>query len=300
MIYLLLVILLATMFLQLFRLAQARGGRLASISMINFAVASAASLIWWWQRDAQAPEWLTILMGVGNGVLYLVHLFVLLRAMKLAGLGLTTAVTNTSSVVPVLMGFLFLAEPVTAAQWIAVAIMPAALYLMRRGSDPVNHLSAAADFWLLGSMLIQGVMQSVHKIAEQSLAESQQPMYNVCLFAAAAAVGLLWTARTRAWPRPVEFGMGGLIGAANAGVLLALLLGLRELPSATFFTIGGTAVIALNVVSGKFLWGEQLQRRHWAGLALAILVVALAQQSGNGPAPDASDSAAVGADVAIP
>lgn len=279
MIFLVLTIVLGTSFLQLFRLAQVRGGRVAAIGMLNYAVASlACAARWLLLEGAATPQLATVVLGLSNGILYLLHLAILLHAMKVAGLGLTTAVTNTSAVIPVLVALVLWGEPVTVTQWAAILLMPIALLLMRRGSDPVDRLSATADLWLLGSMLMQGAIQVIHKIAQQELPADQQPVYSTCVFGMAAVVGVGWMIRARAWPRTVELGMGTLIGVVNAGVLTFILLGLREISAATFFTVTCIVPMSLNVISGRFLWGETLQRRHWAGLALAIAVVALAQQ----------------------
>jgi drug/metabolite transporter (DMT)-like permease len=280
MIFLLLFILLATSFVQLFRLAQVRGGRLPAIGMINYLMAALGSAAWWWSQGHASPQYQAVALGLLNGVLYLLHLSILLRSMKLAGVGLTTAVTNTSGVVPILVGLLLWSHPVSPAQWCAVAVMPVALVLMRRGSDPANpapHLSAAADLWLLASMLMQGVIQTIHKAAQQSLELEQQPVYNVCLFAAAAVTGFVWMMHDKAAPRPRDWTIGIVIGTVNATTLVVMLLGLARLPSATFFTIAGTALMALNVVTGRWLWGERMLPRHYAGLALAMCVVMLAQ-----------------------
>lgn len=203
----------------------------------------------------------------------------ILRCLQLAGVGLTTAVTNCSSVVAVITSWAIWAEAVSTAQWAAVALTPGAMFLMRRGGA-VTTISLRADLWLLMSMVTAGVILSIHKAAEVIGDEQSTPSYNVCLFAAAMTASLIHTMAMRQPPRQVEWRMGALIGAINAGILLLLLRGLGEMDAATYYTISATMVVAINVVSSIFFWGERLQARQALGVVAAMVIVVLVRMNG--------------------
>lgn len=279
MLNLVLQIILSAAFIQLFRYSQHLGARSMAIGAVNYAAATMVSLTLWLWHSGTMSDWRIILLGLVNGVLYWTHLVMILRCLQLAGVGLTTAVTNCSSVVAVITSWAIWGDTVSTMQWAAVALTPGAMFMMRR-SGAVTKISLRADLWLLMSMVTAGVILSIHKAAEVIGNEQSTPSYNVCLFAAAMAASLIHTMAMRQPPRPVEWRMGALIGAINAGVLLLLLRGLGEMDATTYYTISATMVVAINVVSSIFLWGERLRARQVVGVVAAMLIVVLVRMNG--------------------
>jgi drug/metabolite transporter (DMT)-like permease len=103
----------------------------------------------------------------------------------------------------------------------------------------------------------------------------EQMSFNAVLFAAATLSTLVAMAR-----RPVgrkerrlsreAVGAGLVMGSANTGQLICLMLALAHEPAILVFPISSALSLVANAVVSVWLWGEWLRPAGWLGLGLAL------------------------------
>jgi len=265
-------------FHQLFRYGQQKKTDVLSIAAVNYTVAAVLTLAWYLIAGHGEIDRRLVVYGLCNGTVYYVSLPVLLRAYQLAGVGVTVAVLCISNLSPVIIAFLLWDEPVTDMQWIALVLVPVAIFLVRprdggRGGSIKGGVKA--DILLVLLFVMGSVMMTTHKAASNIIENDSELLYNACVFAAAmvASVGYALYARLRVTKFDCGLGLG--IGVANTLNIVFLLLSLGVMSTAIVFTTAGTAVISLNLAVSWLLWKEDIGRRQALGIVLAIFVVVL-------------------------
>ncbi|MCX5658599.1 MAG: hypothetical protein NTW19_02620 [Planctomycetota bacterium] len=219
-----------------------------------------------------------ICLGMVNGFLYATHFFVILICYRLAGVGITLAVTNSGVVLAVLGSHLIWHEPMTRFQWGSLLLFPLAMFLIRP-REAVGHpkLGLRGDAALLASFLLAGVVQCIHK-GGSMLANNDDHsihVYQSVVFGGAMATSALWALRTGVRPTRGDALVGIGLGTLNAANLLLVMLALRHLPGVIYFPTSTCAMILLGVACSRWLWREWLTGRQMAGVAATLAVVVL-------------------------
>jgi len=285
--YLLLYVAFMVTFSQGLRYAQRRGAGVVPVSAANYVAAAtlcAAVLLVCWSgqpADGRRAAWM---LGATNGATYVGSLIFMLAGYRLVGIGITLAFTQIGVTVPVLVSFLFWGEAMSPFQWAALALLPAAVVLMRPPTAGRGKLTLAGDAVLVGAMLTAGTAGTIHKafrvwgpkaaglgpFADGSL------IYLAALFAVAAVLTVAYVRfrRLRYGGRIVA--MGASLGVVNILASLFILLALAALPAAEVFPVSSSAVIGLSVLLGRILWKERVSARQAIGVVVAIAVVVLA------------------------
>jgi drug/metabolite transporter (DMT)-like permease len=259
-------------FHQLFRFGQQKKTDVLSTAAVNYSVAAVLTLAWYLIAGHGEVDRRLIVYGLCNGTVYYVSLPVLLRAYQLAGVGVTVAVLFTSNLSPVIFAFLVWDEPVTNMQWIALVLVPVAIFLVRPrdgGTGSSIKVGVKADV-IMGS-----VMMTTHKAASRIVENDSELLYNACVFAAAMAISVGYAIYARLRVTKFDCGLGLGIGVANTLNIVFLLLSLSVMSTAIVFTTAGTAVISLNLAVSWLLWKEAIDRRQALGIVMAIFVVVL-------------------------
>ena len=279
--YCILYVLSMLTFTQLLRYSQRRGLGVLPVSAINYVAAAilcAGAMAVLWTRggvDLSNP-WVPIALGVPNGVLYFVHLLIILTGYRLAGVGITMAFAAMGVLIPVLLSWYTWGEPMPPSRWAAVAILPVAAVLMRPNASEHKHLTLKGDIVLAMTLLMGGTVATIHKSFDMYAQEAARPLYLTSLFTAAAitSVVYVWARRLRYRWRGVV--IGSILGGANSLATLFVLLGLSVLPAVVFYPISGSLVISCSVVVSWLLWRERITRRQMLGVCSAVVIVALA------------------------
>lgn len=275
MIFLLFYTITAVAFSQLFHFSQRRGGRVMAVAAVNYLVAAGFSVSRWAWTSPGTTAGLAVGIGVVNGVMYFIHLLVLLASFRIAGVGISMAVVGSSTVVPVLASWLLWQEMLSAWQWVAMAMVPVSVTLLRPPGRAAGSLSMKADLILLANFVCGGTIQTLHKAVEVHVADPMRPGYNAALFAMAAATSLGYALWHRLKPSAHDVAVGLTIGVVNALTLVFILLALATLPAAVFFPVGGVTVILTNLLVSRMLWRERITRRQAAGVAAAMVLIVL-------------------------
>jgi len=279
MIYLFGQLLFSIVFIQGMRYAQIRHAKMALVAAINYLIAAVMSLLFcFWPGEVPASFNLTAIgLGAANGMVFFLAFFVQLAAYRIAGTGISIALASSSVIVPVVVAHLLwpTIEWMSTLRWLAVLLIPVAMYLMRPNHSKIRRLTLKADGVLLLLFVMAGLANLFHKLVTVFAEESSHPQYRVGLFAAAALGSGVWALMQCKWPNRLELSWGLVLGTSNALALVLVLLGLGALGAVVFFTTSGPLVIILTLVTGRMLWREQITRRQGLGICAAIMVVVL-------------------------
>lgn len=282
MLYLSCYVLSAVCFSQLFRYGQHRRPSVIPAAAVNYVVAMLLAAGWFvlvggWRGPSL---WFPVVMGLPAGTLYWVHLLIMFASFEIVGVGITTALVFTAYIVPILFAWAFWDNPVTGLQWLAVALLPVAAWLIRPAQPGPRRLTLKADLVLILVFSMAGVIATIHKSIDQFADASVKPAYNFSLFTC-AAVGSVAYAKARGLRiGRVDLAVGAGAGTCNMLNLLLFLLALNALGTARFFPLSAVLVIGLNLLVSRFLWNERISRRQVSGLIVAAAIAGLINLNG--------------------
>ena len=266
-------------FIQCMRFAQIRGAAVPAVAAVNFVVAALVSIGLVFSTLAPSSVWhpLALSLGIVNGLLYASHLLATLAAFRFIGIGVTMALTHTACVFPVIVAHLVWPEEesMSMCRWIAIGLVPLAVYCLRPLELGREKLTWKIELLLLFLFFGVGVIFTVHKIAAAVVAPEMTRVYQMSVFSVAAIVMCTVVAIRRPCLQGLEIRFGVCAGLLNALMCRATVISLSLLGAVFFYLCGPAILIVGNVVFGKMLWRETMSIRQYVGVALAIAIVLL-------------------------
>jgi drug/metabolite transporter (DMT)-like permease len=253
---------------------------------------------------ATATYWVALLAGVS----YVASLALWASAIQQSGIALTMALTRISVVVPVLFS-IFLWKEVPHWYQVVGAILglAAALLIGRQGMryPPTAYRSPPTAFsdcgkrcalsgervqefglrtsafgfprgvTLAALFLASGVANLSSKVFNEVCPPDDNLMFQALLFVVAFIVtsGFYFARKEKVNQRVLQW--GSLLGAANLGTSVFLILALATVSGAVAFPISAAAEVAVVAVLGAVLWRERLDRLSIVGLALTVVALVL-------------------------
>ncbi len=275
-IYLALNIFFAISFNQWLRYGQRRGANVHAVGSVNYVIATVAC--WTWLALSDLPEDGGILAALGFGGLaggvFFLAFITLMTAYRAAGVGIAVAFMGSSVIVPSVASWLIWGEEMTAMRWVAVALLPAAVVLMRPPATEDRAATWKGNAALLAIFCLSGLAQTMHKAASEEFPELK-PAYLTGIFAVAAVCTTIHALKLgRPWARR-DAGIGVVVGLSNSAAMGCQMLALAALPAVVYFPTAGPALICLNLIMARLLWDERIVRRQAVGVAVAVAVVLL-------------------------
>ena len=266
-------------FVQWMRFSQFRGADTSTVAAINFLVAAAASAVAVFSTSTASSmlDPIAISLGIVNGLLYCTHLLSTLAAFRLVGTGITMALAHIACVFPVVFAHLVWPdkESMSVYRWIAVGLVPLAVYCLRPTRIGNKTLTWKTELLLLFVFLGVGVIFIVHKIAAASTTPEVAIVYQMYIFSVAGVSTTIIVAMIRPFPNFLDLRFGICAGLLNALMCRATVLALALLGAVFVYLCGSPFLIVLNVLCGRAFWGEELSKRQVAGILLAITIILL-------------------------
>lgn len=266
------------LFVNLLRFAQKRRIEIFTTLAINYWIAAAVSVAaFLWEANRGTPLVPSLIgLGITNGLIYFIHLVIVLKAYRIAGTGITVALVQSASVVPMIASWLLWRnEVMTPGRWIAASLIPVAMALMRPSQSVHGPLTLKANLILLLTFAGAGLSQFLHKAADVTAGTAGTTAYQVHLFTFAAISSTIYVLVHRRRLKPSACLLGGAAGLANALTTRMLLLSLSGLGAVVFFSTAGPLLIVLALIVARILWQERIIYRQKLGVATAIAIVVL-------------------------
>jgi drug/metabolite transporter (DMT)-like permease len=260
-----------------------RGINSLGLIRINYAAAAILAFALVIARSEVSVSTNTLWIAILAGVSYVAALVIWFKAIQDRGIALTVGYTRMSVIVPILFSMLVWREIPRWHQGVAIALGIAAL--LTTGRRPATNVGLrSTDSRRLGGQPLLLLLFAVSGVAAlssklfQKLCPMQENLhFQALLFVVAFVVtsALLYMRKERTDRASLE--RGALLGAANLGssVFMVLALGLVAGPLA--FPASAAAEVAVIAVLGRVIWKEPLDRLSIAGLALTVAALLLVQ-----------------------
>jgi drug/metabolite transporter (DMT)-like permease len=132
-------------------------------------------------------------------------------------------------------------------------------------------------FWLALLFLTEGLVMVPALVFRKELPQAEGLPFQTVIFVTAFFVTTAIYYARRPKPNTETFKWGALLGTANLGNYLFLVLALSVLPGLVVFPAIAAGEVGLMALAGVVFWKEKVGVRSWLGIALAILALVLIQ-----------------------
>ena len=131
--------------------------------------------------------------------------------------------------------------------------------------------------WLLLLFLADGLVMIPALVFRKELPLNETMPFQTIIFVAAFAITslLYYLRRPRLDPETLKW--GAMLGTANFGNYLFLVLALTALPGLVVYPVIAAGEVGLLAIAGVVLWKEKVGVRGWLGIALAVIAIVLIQ-----------------------
>ena len=296
MIHLLIAILCGSLFCIILKLCQ-KGDTMQAV-FVNYLTAVIATFLPQIIRqdipvNPFAESWIGF--SVLQGFFFMAGFLVMSYSIRLSGMALTTAASRASLIVPVICGWLLLAQP--APSWIPVILVVIALLMFSLGDTPVDSSetkktskkSYGGMAFLFVVFLFYGASDFSLKYIQQRVStqfEGNDTAVDQQLTALAGAIFLMAMLLTllaillRSIRQPFRIswrsvGLGVVLGLANLGCTRSVLNGLLALDTGTFYPLYNVGIILVTTLIGLLFFKEKLRPIQYVGLMIAIVAIVL-------------------------
>jgi drug/metabolite transporter (DMT)-like permease len=207
------------------------------------------------------------------------------ETIRVAGLALSVIAMRTAIVIPVAASVVVWREQPTVFQLagIGAAVVALALVLTRPGrtqTGTAGRGQRGVGLWLAALFTADGLVMLAAKVFREHMPQSENLPFQSAVFLSASFIttGLYYLRKPRVTPAALRF--GAVLGAANLGNHLFLILALSVLPGAAVYPVIAAAEVGVLALAGTLVWKERVGLRGWLGIALAVLALILIQLGG--------------------
>ncbi len=264
--------------------ADARGLDRLPLVRANYAVAAAIGFLATVALGQTRISTPSLFLAAATGVLFVAGLLTWARAIQAAGLALSVVAMRTAVVIPLLAAAVIWRERPSLLELIGsgVALLALVLVLSQVARPPLatrhsSFVNSSALLWLVLLFLADGLVMTAALVFRKELPLDETMPFQTVVFVAAFFVSTLlyYLRRPRLSPETLEW--GALLGAANLGNYLFLVLALSVLPGLVVYPVIAAGEVGLTAAAGVVLWNEKIGNRSWLGIALAIVALVLIQ-----------------------
>jgi drug/metabolite transporter (DMT)-like permease len=198
-------------------------------------------------------------------------------------LSVSWAIINLSVMIPVLASVIFWGEVPNLWQLAGLVFVAAALlsFVQVKGlSEVTAHPKGLV--YLIISFICSGIGVTTGKALHEWQLDGYLMTYLLSLYVTAGTLAVVYQAYRRVVPRRGAVLYGTFMGTMNACGFAALVIALTQLPGLIAFPVRSSVNLILTTIISVILWGEELGRRGWLGLAYGVLAVWLLHVT-NGP-----------------
>lgn len=243
------------------------------------------------------------LLAAVTGILFVAGLLLWSRAIQAAGLALSVVAMRTAVVIPLLASALLWQERPGPLELIGSAVALLALSLVlsdvagrkdveaepttktqrhERSDEPQSGIRHSAFgnssfLWLVLLFIADGLVMTAALVFRKELPLDETMPFQTVIFVSAFFVTtmLYYLRRSRLEPGILKW--GALLGTANFGNYLFLVLALAALPGLVVYPVIAAGEVGLLAVAGVVFWKEKVGVRSWLGIALAVVALVLIQ-----------------------
>ena len=215
---------------------------------------------------------LTLLLGVINGLSYLISFILYQRSVKKNGMVLSSTFMKLGLLVPIVLSLLVFFEIPSLLQSIGFGVALLAIVLIQSGG---KEKTGRFSFGLILLLITGGVANAMSELYEQIGSASLFSQFLLYTFLTAFIVCLMIAVLKKEQPTKQSLFYGFLIGIPNYFSARFLLLSLQQVPAFIAHpTYSAVSVCAVSVL-GVCLFREKLTKRQWFGMGLILICLIL-------------------------
>jgi len=278
--YLLFSIICSTLIFVIFKLLRQYNISTLQVIAINYFVACTIGISAFngelTLNNTLKSDW--FLGAVFLGFLFISIFFVMAKTAQKNGVSVASVASKMSVVIPIIFGIYVYNESTGVQKIIGIILALSAVYLTSVKSSSEIHFKKNL---LLPIILFLGsgtIDTSIKYIETTSVPNDGIPIFSASIFGVAAILGLLILLLKNEYKITLKALIGGvLLGIVNYGSIYFLLKALdHELfESSTLFTVNHVAIVMLSTLVGLIAFKEQLSKKNWIGIGLAIIAIIL-------------------------
>ena len=214
----------------------------------------------------------TLLMGIGNGILYLSSFMLMQNSIKKYGVVLPSTFMKLGLLVPMVFSILVFGEMPTWMQLVGFALAVFAIVLIN--SEP-GQSAAGIKPDLILLLIIGGAGDAMSKVFEETGAPQLSSQFLLYTFGAAFLLCcvLMLLRKEKLQGSAVLFGL--LIGIPNYYSAKFLLQSLSDIPAVIAYPTYSVATILAITLVGIVFFKEKLSRRQWVSLSIILAALIL-------------------------
>ena len=285
----------------IFKLAERRDYDRTALLTVNYAAAAVLALVLVGAEPPGALDAGLVLLGIAEGVLFIVGFWLFSLAIREAGMGIAAGVMRLSVVVPVLVSWAVWREVPTALQLVGLALGGVAFFLIARpaaeapgklgppadadgaadgpADGTADGTSGAAVLVLAALFVCGGLVDVCLKAFDTGYGDAvPASTFLLFVFGVAFALGLAVVLRQGlsggGWPSRAVVVWGVVLGVVNYGSADFILRAVSSLSGPVVFPVNSVSIVLGAALIGRFVWGERFTRANVAGLGVAAVALA--------------------------
>lgn len=275
MIYLLLSILSSTGIFIVFKLLKVYKVNTLQAIVVNYITASVFGFLHSSDdltfSEITSSNW--FIWAVLLGVLFITIFNVMALTAQRNGLSVASVATKMSMIIPIVFGIIVFKESIGIQKISGILLAFVAVYLTSTNNSEGKKLKNTLILPIivfLGSGIID---TSINYFAP----DDNIPLFSAIIFGSAFIIGILFVILKNEQHNLKAIRLGIILGAINYASVYFLLKALRidSLESSDIFTLNNVAIVALSSLVGLLIFKEQISKRNWIGISLAIISIVL-------------------------
>ncbi len=288
MIYLLLSILSSTIIFVVFRMYTRFGINTLQAIIVNYFIACTVGFFGYIEGSdfthVPTEKWFPGALMLGALFITVFNLAAITT--QRSGLSVVAVATKMSVAIPVFCGIFLYNESTGILKLSGILLALVAVYLTSIKTKKGISIRPENLVFPLLVFIGSGVIDTSLKYLETSYVnETDVGLFSSTIFATAGTIGvIILVIQGILGKLKIELKniLGGIaLGVPNYFSIYFLVMALRSggFESSTIFTINHVAIVALSTLTGIVLFNEQLIKKNWIGLGLAIISIILVANS---------------------
>lgn len=273
MLYLLLAIVCGASINLGFALAGKKGLDNLNMTLLNYIAACGLSAAGFGMKMQAGQEkaftgQITLALAVFAGVIHLVCLLLIQKAIAQSGPSATTMFNRLSMVFPVLVSIFFFHENAGIVRWAGITLAIASLVIFN-WEGGIRLKGVLMQLWVAG-----GFAELSNSLFARLCPQEDKPFYMTVVFGVAGLITAALLIR-RKGPKisGKEVLLGLAIGCVNLGSASFTVSALQRLPNSIVYPTITVSIIVLTAIVGALCFGDKLEKKHKVAMAAAIAAV---------------------------
>ncbi len=282
MLFLILSILVSTLFGISFKIIAIRNINAFQAIIVNYVVAGTLGFVT--TKSNVTPlnvfdqPW--IFVAVGLGIVFVSSLFVIAETTARSGISVAQVANRMAVVVPISIAILAYGDNLSVSKIIGIVLAIASVYLV---SHKENAGQPQAKLWWLFPLIIfvcSGIIDSSINYAQRFLLNGDDfDAFLSTIFATAFVFGAI-VLTYKLTVKKEKFQMaaipvGIILGTINFGTMYFIIAALNAniLEPSALFPINNLSILTISTIISVIVFKEQLSSKNWIGISLSLMAI---------------------------